>query len=587
MIPESFLEELKYRSDIEQIVSPYTNLKRAGRNLTGLCPFHSEKTPSFVVYPENNSFYCFGCGAGGDIITFVRMAEHLEYTEAVRFLADRAGMKLPEEADDPLSRLKTRVLEANREAARFYHETLISAEGRAGLDYLRGRGLSDRTIRRFGLGFAPDRWDALRNRLREKGFSDDELVAASLLRRGQRGGSFDQFRNRVIFPIIDLRGSVIAFGGRIMGEGRPKYLNSPDTPVFKKSRGLFALNLAKATAQPRLILCEGYMDAIAVHQAGFDNAVATLGTALTDEQARLISQYTGEVVIAYDSDEAGQKATRRAAGLFAKTGVRVRVLTMAGAKDPDEYLKKYGQQRFARLLDESANSTEYAIGRLRERFDLGTDDGKVAFLREFAPLMAGLQDRVEADVYTTRVASELGVSREALAEQIRALRERNARAQKKKFDRSLRLYTQELPNQPRDPQREENLRCALAEDRLIALILRNPEAGAQLAREIGPEDFVTDSNREIFTVLSRRLKAGQSVEPMLLSGELDAGQMGRISYLLASARDQSLTPGAARDYIAVLRDKRAQRTPEQVGSMDETELAAFVREIAEKKKKQQ
>lgn len=587
MIPESFLEELKYRSDIEQIVSPYTNLRRAGRNLTGLCPFHSEKTPSFVVYPENNSFYCFGCGAGGDVITFVRMAEHLEYTEAVRFLADRAGMKLPEEADDPLSRLRTRVLEANREAARFYHEVLISPQGKAGLDYLRGRGLSDRTIRRFGLGFAPDRWDALKSRLREKGFSEQEMEAAALVRRGQRGGSFDLFRSRVIFPIIDLRGSVIAFGGRIIGEGRPKYLNSPDTPVFKKSRGLFALNFAKATRQPRLILCEGYMDAIAVHQAGFDNAVATLGTALTDEQARLISQYAAEVVIAYDSDEAGQKATRRAAGLFAKTGVRVRVLSMAGAKDPDEYLKRYGPQRFSRLLDESANSTEYAINRLRERFDLGADDGKVAFLREFAPLMAGLRDRVEADVYTTRVASELGVSRTALAEQIDALRQRNARQEKKKFDRSLRLYTQELPGQPRDPQREQNLRCALAEDRLLALMLRSPDTGAQLLREIGPEDFVTDSNRAIFTVLARRLAAGQSVEPMLLSGELDAGQMGRVSYLLASAREQDLTPGAARGYIAVLRDKQAEKTPEQVGSMDETELAAFVREIAAKKMKQQ
>lgn len=587
MIPESFLEELKYRSDIEQIVSPYTNLKRSGRNLTGLCPFHSEKSPSFFVYPENNSFYCFGCGAGGDIITFVRRAEHLEYLEAVKFLADRAGMKLPEEADDPLSRLKARILEANRETARFYHETLVSPAGKAGLDYLRGRGLSDKTIRRFGLGFAPEGWDTLRNHLREKGFSEQEMIAAALTRQGRNGGSYDQFRNRVIFPIIDLRGSVIAFGGRIMGEGQPKYLNSPDTPVFKKSRGLFALNMAKATREPRLILCEGYMDAIAVHQGGFDNAVATLGTALTDEQARLIAQYTSEAVIAYDSDAPGQKATRRAAGIFAKTGVKVRVLTMTGAKDPDEYLKKYGRERFARLIEGSANSTEYAVNRLKEQFDLETDDGKVAFLREFCPLMAGIQNPIEADVYTTRIASELRVSREAVGQQIQALRRKNARQEKRKFDRSLKIYTQEIPNQPRDPQRAENLRYALAEDKLIALLLRNPDYGPQLLQEIAPGEFVTDQNRAIFTVLYERLRAGKSIDPMILSSELTAEQMSRISYLLAANREQGFSMAAAREYIAVIRDKQKERTPEQVGSMDEAELDAFVREIAAKKMKQQ
>ncbi len=584
MIPESFLEELKYRSDIEQIVSPYTRLKRAGGLLMGLCPFHSEKSPSFAVYPDH--FYCFGCGAGGDIITFVRLAEHLEYTEAVKFLADRAGMKLPEEAGDPLSQLKLRILEMNREAARFYHATLVSPAGRGGLDYLRKRGLTDSTIRRFGLGFAPDGWDGLRNHLREKGFSEQEMSAAALARPNKNGGSYDYFRNRVIFPIIDLRGSVIAFGGRMMGEGEPKYLNSPDTPVFKKSRGLFALNIAKATKQPRLILCEGYMDAISVHQGGFDNAVATLGTALTDEQARLIAKYTSEVVIAYDSDAPGQKATRRAADIFSKTGVRVRVLSMTGAKDPDEYLKKYGPQRFSQLIEGSANSTEYAIARLRERFDLEADDGKVAFLREFCPLMAGLQNRIEADVYITRIASDLLVSREAIDQQVQALRRKAARQEQKKFDGSLKIYAQEIPNQPRDAQRAENLRYALAEDKLIALLLRHPDYAAQLLLEIAPEELVTDQNRAIFTVLYTRLRAGRSIEPMSLSSELSPGQMSRISYLLASTREQSFSLEDARGYIAVIREKQNERTPEQVGSMDERELDAFVRQLAAKKKKQ-
>ncbi|MEG1849295.1 MAG: DNA primase, partial [Oscillospiraceae bacterium] len=351
MIPESFIEELKYRSDIEQIISPYVQLKRAGRHLTGLCPFHSEKTPSFVVYPENQSFYCFGCGAGGDVVTFVRKSENLEYLEALRFLAQKAGMTLPEDAEnDEAGRMRLRILECNRESARFFHAALISPAGEPGLAYLRRRQLSDTTIRRFGLGWAPDSWGSLHEHLLKKGFTEAEMLAAAVTRGGTRG-SYDSFRGRVIFPIIDLRGAVIGFGGRILGDGQPKYLNSPDTMVFKKSRNLFALNVAKATKEPRLLLTEGYMDAIAVHQAGFDNAVATLGTALTQEQARLMAQYTGEVVIAYDSDGAGQKATVRANELLAQTGIKVRVLSMTGAKDPDEFIKANGALRFKQLVE--------------------------------------------------------------------------------------------------------------------------------------------------------------------------------------------------------------------------------------------
>lgn len=584
MIPESFIEELKYRSDIEQIVSRYTNLKRSGRNLSGLCPFHSEKTPSFVVYPENNSFYCFGCGAGGDVVTFVRMAEHLEYIEALRFLAERAGMTLPDEVEnDGAAKLKMRLLELNRQAARFFNSVLNSAEGRRGMDYFQARSLSPNTIRKFGLGYAPDSWDALKKHLAQKGFTEAEMAAAAVVRQNGKGGSYDQFRDRVMFPIIDLRGGVIGFGGRVLGDGRPKYLNSSDTIIFKKSRGLFAMNFAKATKRPQLILCEGYMDAIAIHQAGFDNAVATLGTALTPEQARLIAQYASEVVISYDSDAAGQKATQRANQLFSQTGVKVRVLSMSGAKDPDEYIKKYGAARFSQLIEGSANATEYQIQRLKDRFAMDTDDGKVAFLREFCTLMARLPSAVEADVYTNRIASELNVSREAILQQTAALRKKEARRQEKKYDASLKIYAQEAPNQKHDPQRAVNLRYALAEDKLIAALMKNPDYAKVVFERISPMEFVTDSNRDIFSVLINRLLEGRNIDMTSLSSQLSIAQMNWLSHLVATNRENSFALNDTLDYIAVIKEKQQQRTNEQVGSMNEDELKAFIEGIAARK----
>ena len=585
MIPESFIEELKYRSDIEQIVSPYVRLKRSGRNLTGLCPFHSEKSPSFVVYPENQSFYCFGCGAGGDIITFVRQIEHLEYVEALRFLAEKAGMTLPEDArDDETARVRLRVLELNREAARFFHSVLISPAGKPGLDYLRGRGLAGKTIRRFGLGYAPGDWSALLDHLREKGFSEQEMLLAAVVSKGRNGGVYDTFRGRVIFPIIDLRGGVIGFGGRILGEDGPKYLNSADTPVFKKSRGLFAMNIAKATKENRLILAEGYMDVIAIHQAGFDNAVATLGTALTPEQARLISQYAGEVIIAYDSDGPGQKATMRATGLLGQTGVKIRVLAIKDAKDPDEYIKKFGATRFKMLLDASANSTEFEILRIRQKYDLSTDDGKVGFLREFAAAMAALPDRLEADVYIGRIAAELTVSRSALTEQVAALRKKNFRAREKKERRDLKIYSEAVPNQPRDPQRSKYLRYALAEDKLIALLMKNPDYGAEICEKITPGEFVTDANREIFSVIANRISQSLPVDLMSLSSSLPMEAMGRLSYLLASSEARTYTIEEANDYIDVILSFRQTKTGDEVGCMPEDELLEYIQKLASKKK---
>lgn len=584
MIPESFIEELRYRCDMEQIVSSYTHLKRAGRTLKGLCPFHSEKTPSFVVYPENNSFYCFGCAAGGDIITFIKMAEHLEYVEAVRFLAEKVGMTVPDDVrEDSAAKLRTRLLELNRESARFFYSNLISPQGTAGLQYLRERGLSDRTIRRFGLGYAPDSWDKLKNHLLQKGFSEQEMLAAAVIRQNDRGGSYDQFRNRVMFPIIDLRGAVIGFGGRNLGDQKPKYLNSSDTPVFKKSRGLFAMNIAKATKEQRLILCEGYMDAIAIHQAGFDNAVATLGTALTSEQARLISQYVPEVVLSYDSDEAGRKATDRAERLLSEVGLRIKVLNIPNAKDPDEFIKRFGAQRFKQLVEGSANSTEYAIELLKKRFPPDTDDGKVNFINEFCNIMAKLENHIEAEIYTRRIESEMGLTQGLILEKVDKLREKKQRVQQKKFNEDLKIFAQEQPNARKDIQRAANMRYALAEDKLIAVLMKNPDCAEKIAMSIAPSQFVTDFNRELFAVLIERIVNGESIDMMMLSSRLSTEQMSWLSHILATTRDYSYNMDDAKQFIDIILSKQNERTDEQVGSMEKDELQSFIAGIAAKK----
>lgn len=585
MISDSFIEELKYRCSIEDIISPYTNLKRSGRNLSGLCPFHSEKTPSFVVYPESGSFYCFGCGVGGDVITFVRMAEHLEYIEALKFLADKAGVKMPEDkADDSASRLKMRILEANRETARYFHSCLISPVGKKGMDYFKARGLSDSTIKKFGLGYAPDSWDSLMKHLYSKGFTTAELTAAGLVRMNSRGVAYAQFRDKVMFPIIDLRGAVIAFGGRVLDDSKPKYINSSDTPVFKKSRGLFAMNLAKVTKRAHMILCEGYMDTIAMYQAGFDNAVASLGTAITPEQSRLISQYVHEVVLSYDSDVAGQKATKRAIELFEPLNVKVKVLSIVGAKDPDEYITKYGAAKFAELLEGSANATEYAINRIKQRYDLDTADGKVGFLREFCTAMAEVPNPVEAEVYTAKTASELEIPHEAISAQIKAIKKAASNKRQKSFENNLKPFTQAIPNQPRDIQRLENSRGAAAEDKLLAIILKNPDYLPKICEKITEQQFVTDFNREIFKVLFQRGQQGKAINVTSLSGELSIQQMSRVSYVLASNEGNSFSLNDAYELIEVVLSTKSKPTDEQVGSMSETELKSFIEKISAGKK---
>ena len=400
-LPDSFLDSLRASCDIANVMSSYVELKRAGRDFVCSCPFHSERTPSCHVYTGTQSFYCFGCGAGGDVINFIRLIEHMDYMDSVKLLAERAGLSLPSEADDGGVNHRARLLEMNREAARYFRDVLLSPEGKPGLDYLSERQLTPATIKKYGLGYAPKGWHNLHYHLRKKGYTDDEMEAGALLVR-RDNSVYDKFRERVMFPIIDVRGNVIAFGGRTLEKDAPaKYLNSDETLVFHKRENLFSLNFAKNTKEKFLILCEGYMDVISLNQAGFDSAVATLGTAITPQQANKMKHYAEEVVISYDSDGAGQKATMKAINLLAEAGVRARVLKIPDAKDPDEYIKKFGADGFRHILGKTETAIDHEFGLLQSGIDLTSAAGKAEFLKRAVNFLAEIRSDADRTVYMT------------------------------------------------------------------------------------------------------------------------------------------------------------------------------------------
>jgi len=586
MIPDSFIEELKYNSDIADVIGSCITLKRGGRTLSGLCPFHSEKTPSFTVYPDTQSYYCFGCGAGGDVITFVRQHENLEYIEALRLLAQRAGMALPEDApDDKAARRKTRILELNREAARHFHRNLLADSGKDARRYLLERGLAPKTVKHFGLGFAPESWDNLLLHLRGGGFSQEEMLAAAVVQQGRSAGSvYDAFRGRIIFPILDLRGNVIGFGGRSLGERGPKYLNSGDTPVFKKSRGLYALNFAKEAKSDTLILAEGYMDVIAIHQAGFPNTVATLGTALTPEQSRLISQYAKNVLIAYDSDGAGQTATKRAIRLFSQTDVAVRVLELPDAKDPDEYIKKFGAARFGNLIGGGKGAVNFEIDKLKKKHDLDSSEGKVAFLREFCNLMADIPSDLEREVYVRRTAQELEMGTGGILSTIAAVRKRKLGAEKKKQSHNLRVYAQDKPGRGSARRDPSDLRSVVGQEKLIALLLQNPDYYADIRSRIQVEDFSDERLGKIYAALRTRLEDNLSVDPIHLSGLLDPEAMSTLSRLISQSRGIRYARSQAGEFIDAIKSKKEAKTKEEVAGMTPQEYDAYITSLTAKKK---
>lgn len=577
---DAFLEQLRANTDIESVISPYVNLRRRGKNLVGLCPFHNEKTPSFTVYPENGSFYCFGCGVGGDVITFVRRMENLDYMEAVKQLADRAGMALPEDGyDDTLAKKRTAVLAANRAAAKFFHSQLFTEQGRQALDYFLDRGLAPETIRHFGLGFAPNDWRALKRHLNEQGFDDVLLESANLLRRSDKNGKvsyYDNFRNRVMFPIIDPRGNVIAFGGRVLDDSKPKYINTSDTLVYKKSNGVFALNFAKNGNDGKLIIAEGYMDVIALHQAGFTNAVACLGTALTKEQANLLSRYADTIILSYDADEAGQKATARALGIFGTTGMEIKVLRLEGGKDPDEIIKNYGAQRFQAIIDGAANDTEYRLLKARQGIDLATDDGKVKYLSVAAEILAEIGSPVEVDVYASRLAHELGVDKLAIQSQVKYKREglKKRRAVKREQEQTRLLINGQ---NTKNPERAQHLRAAKAEETLIASLMRNPDFYNKLKDGLSADYFVTALNRRIFSVVLSRLEEGGNTEPYFLSSEFTPDEMDEVERIFRSAAQLSNTVDECADCIKILKEEKNKPETVKASELSDEDFAKLFR----------
>ncbi len=586
-LSDEFISEIKYRNDLGELAGSYMQLKRRGRNLVGLCPFHGEKTPSFNIYTENGSFYCFGCGAGGDIITFVMKIENLDYMEAVKFLAQRAGMAMPEDDyDDSMGKLRTRIYEANREAARFYYGKLTSKEGASALSYLKGRGLADSTIRHFGLGFAPDERFSLGNHLRSRGFSEAEMIAANLVFKSRSGNSvLDRFYNRVMFPIIDVRGNVIAFGGRIMSDQKPKYLNTSDTLVFNKSQNLFSLNNAKNSKSDELILCEGYMDVIALNQAGFTNAVATLGTALTADQAALMKRYCKEVIVCYDADEAGQKATARAIDILRRAGLSVKVVTVPDGKDPDEFIKRHGDKghaAFKNLLDNSGNDMDYRLYKLRSGFDMESPQGKLSYLNEGVKLLAELDNPMEREIYASRLSDETGVAKPSIMEQVNRLVKQKARSRRREEESRIRTQLSARDDKI-NPQHAANLRAASAEENLLAYLVNNPDKLTYIHEKLRPEDFSTDFNRKLYEYFSRKISA--NVDPLTsISADFTPDEQSKIIRIVNSYSGQDRTVQALDEYIGVILDEASKPTDSEIRNSTPDELLSILSKMKENKK---
>lgn len=553
-IPERFIDELIDRCDIVDVVSRYVPLKKQGSGYVGLCPFHSEKTPSFHVQREKGFFHCFGCGAGGGVIQFVMRAENLPFPEAVAVLAKQAGLTVPEDAENTAYRRRREtLLNLQRDAARFFYATLQSPSGAEGLAYLRRRGLSDNTIRRFGLGFAPNRWDALMDAMRAKGYEKTDMLEAGLLVEGREGRVYDRFRNRVMFPILSLRGDVIGFGGRVMDDSQPKYLNSPETPVFAKGRNLFAMNLVKNERPSEILLAEGYMDVIALHQAGFRTAVASLGTALTPEQARLIKTYAENVVLVYDADAAGQKATARGIDILKSAGLNVRILRVPDGKDPDEFIRKNGADKFAQLLRGTQGDLEYRLSRLPNAADHDAPEKKIAYLKAAAELLASVDDPIERDVYLQRVAAETDTTLDALRIQVNTARKSRDRSARREETRRTLNPVRNVQPAARE-LRYDNPRAARAEEGLIALLFFDPTLTQRLAQEELGTLFTVPLYAKLYSLIQNRIHDGGVLTPDAFAQELSADEASQLSRILARTPvgepDRALS-----DYVAVMRQE--------------------------------
>ena len=572
-IPREIIEEIVSRTDIEQLVGSYVSLKRTGSNLSGLCPFHSEKTPSFTVTPAKNMFYCFGCGAGGNAITFVQKAENLDFVQAVEFLAQRAGITIPRDEKYKREEIsRNRIYDMNREAAKFFRACLYDPKyGGDAMAYLKDkRRLGDAVIKHFGLGFSPNDFGLLTKHMQSLGFKEEELTKGFLCGKSQKTGRlYDYFRNRVMFPIIDVSGNIIGFGGRVMDDSKPKYLNTSDTPGFKKSKNLFALNYAKNFCENQMLLCEGYMDVIAMHAAGFQNAVATLGTALTSEQARLMTKYTKKVVVCYDSDEAGQRAADRSIKILGEVGLDVRILKMQGAKDPDEYIKTFGADRLKLALDESRTWFDFKVNGIFAKYDLTAAGDRVKASQEVSAVIAGVHSPVEREIYITHVAPLLGLTPEIMKNNIeREVRRRKADEESKELQNiklSVRNYGDKV-----NPDAVKNVAANAAEEAILGMLLmydEHREAVKNGKIEISPDDFFTALGRKIFEKIMELHSSEGGFSMVLMGEDFNADEMGRIQELLR--KREELTDNGTRVLVSNVEALKSAKRKASGGGLED------------------
>jgi DNA primase len=577
MVRREIIEEILMRNDIESLIGSYISLKRAGSNLKGLCPFHNEKTPSFTVYPSDNSFYCFGCGVGGNAISFVRQAEHLDYPDAIRFLAKRAGITVVDDEMDKTYRpdglSKDRLLRMNTEAAKFFNRSLYekNPKSEAALSYFKNtRGLSVGTINHFGLGFAPDSFDALLKHMLSLGYNHDELLKGFFIGRTENGKYYDAFRNRVMFPIIDVAGNVIAFGGRVMDDSKPKYRNTMDTVAFKKSRNLFALNFARHSCQDSLILCEGYMDVIALHAAGFTNAVATLGTAITPEQARLMSRYTKKVLITYDSDEAGQKAAQKAIKLITEVGLDVGVLRLSGAKDPDEFIKKYGKDKFSEIISRSKSKFEYNMDSVLGKYNLSLPQDKINAISELEKLISAVYSSAEREIYIKTVSEKFGVNQKSIQNDVERLlniqRKNNQKNESQKIILKSQGYTDKINlDFAKAPE------VAICEESVLGLMMLYPEHLKSVFSNslLTSKDFYTDFNRRVFEFIKESYESGVYIN-VDFNEAFSPDEVSRITKMRISRIGFSENgPSVLEECIASLKNALSKKSAEKISTIDD------------------
>ena len=548
---DDFLEQLREACPMETIAGNYVNLIRRGRHYVCNCPFHSEKSPSCTIFPDTQSFYCFGCGAGGDVITWVRRMENLEFTDAVKQLAEKSGLQVPNDREaDRRAQLRTRIFAINRETANFYFRNLVAGNDKRGLQYFVSRQLKPETIKKYGLGYAPDSWNTLTDHLLKKGFTEEELLAANVAHRSGKGNLYDAFRGRVMFPIVDTRGAVIGFGGRVLDDSQPKYLNTAKTPVFDKGRNLFSLNFAKDSSSTHMILAEGYMDVIAINQAGFSNVVATLGTAITPEQARKLTQYAKEMIIAYDSDGPGQQATQKAINRFSEVGMPSRILHMTGAKDPDEFIKKYGSERFRLLLEQAGGAINFRLDRCENGLDTSTESGKVQLLKRVVSVLAEIQNPLEREVYLSRTANKWEISAEVLHQQVDRTIRSKRRLEATKEWKDIIEHT--VRPEPQQPQSGNHLRERKAEERILFYILSKPEESAWIVDEIKPEQFSSALFQQVLNAFQESVRQQTSFSLSSMGDVLSEGEMGKLSGIAARNQEVPVTKEEVQDCIRAL-----------------------------------